>query len=501
MFSYALRYGSLLFTFILLSGCATDGFFNANKSFGILGAYTLLAPTSHGETIIYARIIMEGNSVGCPILIGNKKKVVPTTARSLHPDHSNGMDTKNFPVTVCEAIIAPDTRYKDSSGKIDLRAITLNPSAIQVYGDTGCKSNVCLGNASAKKFQSLAEQGAKTLPELILHMGDYNYRGTSGPIKNSIYKDKKYAYDAGDGGYGGDSCGLQESYYSQNASGSESPDNWTDWNNDFFRPAEKILSSAPWVFARGNHELCSRAGPGWFYFFGPGSSLPGGVAQQQCPNQGDLATPPTTAAKHIQMIPPYFVKLKHLQLWVVDSANACDDRSSNTLTTQYQSWFNQLQKNIGKQNTWMVTHRPMWGVNQPGKDEAPLTKMLQTALKNSNGQALPPQVSLSLSGHMHLFQSITSIPPSKRPPQIIIGNSGVSLENITKENFSTTIDNETVNGNELRKHGFLQIDYQPDGSWEGKLFNKFGQTMSECGSLSKQRDQTVCELGKGLRLY
>ena len=30
------------------------------------------------------------------------------------------------------------------------------------------------------------------------------------------------------------------------------------------QPAAELLATAPWVVARGNHELCSRAGLGWF---------------------------------------------------------------------------------------------------------------------------------------------------------------------------------------------------------------------------------------------
>lgn len=55
------------------------------------------------------------------------------------------------------------------------------------------------------------------------------------------------------------------------------PDSWEAWRADFFAPAAPLLSRAPWVPARGNHELCSRAGPGWFYFLDPHSDLLGGA--------------------------------------------------------------------------------------------------------------------------------------------------------------------------------------------------------------------------------
>jgi hypothetical protein len=36
-------------------------------------------------------------------------------------------------------------------------------------------------------------------------------------------------------------------------------DNWDAWNADFFTPAAQLLTAAPWVFSRGNHEDCGRS--------------------------------------------------------------------------------------------------------------------------------------------------------------------------------------------------------------------------------------------------
>ena len=64
-------------------------------------------------------------------------------------------------------------------------------------------------------------------------------------------------------------------YWSQNMQGSPIPDVWSAWRDDFFVPASRLMKTAPWLFVRGNHELCSRAGPGWFYLLDPASSLLG----------------------------------------------------------------------------------------------------------------------------------------------------------------------------------------------------------------------------------
>ncbi len=65
---------------------------------------------------------------------------------------------------------------------------------------------------------------------------------------------------------------------SQNSTGNPDADAWEAWWLDFFQPAGDLLTAAPWVFARGNHELCSHAGPGWFYFLDASSELPEAAA-------------------------------------------------------------------------------------------------------------------------------------------------------------------------------------------------------------------------------
>jgi hypothetical protein len=236
----------------------------------------------------------------------------------MYPPQVNRVE--QFDVTVCEAVIQPDTSY--SLGTMNLAAVNLNPTNIQVYGDSGCESSTseCSDTSTASfYFNELVGNDAAQSIDLLLHMGDYNYRGTTG-----LGIDE---YDAGDG-TDDEQCQYDSTYVSQNAQGTYSsesahPDGWQYWQSDFFVPAQPLSAKAPWLFARGNHELCSRAGPGWFYFLGPGSSLSGGVAQQQCPDQGSVDAPPVNAHDSIVMIDPYLVKLTNMQIWAVDSANNC----------------------------------------------------------------------------------------------------------------------------------------------------------------------------------
>ncbi|KZN45070.1 metallophosphoesterase [Pseudoalteromonas luteoviolacea] len=479
-----MRVVSILCGLLVLASCSSP---KPIKKSEVITAYSMLAPSKSGETLIYVRAIIPGvqsKHQVCPLLESESGERSQMKIRALHPG-------KHFPVIVCESIVQAGIAYQVGGTELQFDAMTLNPKRIQVYGDSGCKSHVCDGNGPAEPFKTLITQGAKRDVDLILHMGDYNYRGTSGSISKGVY-----AYDAGDGGYGGKTCGLEETYYSQNAQGSPKPDTWRAWRADFFSAADSILTKAPWVFARGNHELCSRAGLGWFYFFGPGSSLEQGIAQRACPAQGNFSQPLNSAASAIAMIEPYMLKLEKLNIWVQDSANACDDRFSNALTAQYQSQYESLQKFASKypdKPIWTVTHRPLWGVNNVATDNT-LNIMLQRALADTPLGHLPEQVALALSGHMHIYQSLSFDKQYKRPPQIVVGNSGVSLsEELPYTSFEVVVDGLEANGNEQAKFGFLELELDRYSGWYGRFFDEQGEAFLRCDSQFAVRDEQVCQ--------
>jgi hypothetical protein len=483
---------SLALIFLLPGGCDSDSNTadNPKKPFdpqSVLGFYSMFAPDNNGDTLIYARVIMNGNPATCPTLTYDSG-AKDTSVRGLHPDEIN--NAGNFPVTVCETIIEPDISYSLSSTQ-SLQA-GLNPIRVLVYGDTGCENNVCTGSdplPPASPFDDLATRGLTENADLLLHMGDYNYRGTA-----NLPDTFPSVYDAGDHAEDDVACAYYAPYHSQNASGSESGNNqhdkWGNWNADFFLPARDLLPTAPWVFARGNHELCSRAGPGWFYFFGPGSGLEGGIEQLQCPDQGDFSNPPQGVENHIVMIDPYFVKLTNQHLWVMDSANACDNFDQNPLKDQYADQFMMLRQNVGNENTWMMTHRPVGSINNRGLTPS---VMLQEALKTVGA----PPITLSLSGHSHIFQSITFNPPSTLPPQLIIGNSGVTLE---PGYPATSGSGETAGGQRAdfnlnqTDHGFLSIELGSEGAWTGSLLPAEGDAFVNCQWPLPSGTSTVCIL-------
>ena len=464
-----------------------------------LYAYSMLAPGTDGTTQIYARVAIDSPDYPCPALIGDDGSSVQTSVRPFIAVGTS--DSSKFDVTLCEALIPEAVGYSVSltskGDSANLTGVTLDPERVLIYGDSGCETSDCPGTEASTQFLALADVGAGENPQLILHMGDYNYRGTSGAITGSTY-----AYDAGDGGFDGSTCGLKDTYYSQSANDSPRPDTWQNWKADFFDAANPVLGKAPWVFARGNHELCSRAGVGWFYFLGPGSTLDNAaMTQMQCPDQGYIAStsvpPPAEAKGHIMMIPPYMLSLNRLDLWVVDSANACDELATNELRTQYSAQFDELQKLAAanpKQPIWMMTHRPIWGYQK--KSELPPNQMLQAALKKSTMGKLPDSLTLSLSGHMHVYESLTFLDNSDRPPQVIVGNSGVKLGGHPKhKQFTETVDGETASGNSITsKFGFLSTQVNASGAWTGTMLGTDSSTLLTCDSSNPAKGTNICTL-------
>ncbi|MCF6433915.1 metallophosphoesterase [Pseudoalteromonas sp. MMG022] len=484
-----MRLPTLIITSSFLLGCMEQSNNQpsaSNQDTTPVAAYAMLAPGKIGQTLIYGRVVVPqvlNDDKSCPALQGDDGRIIRTKRRNFRPD------VTLFPVTVCEAVLAPNTSYTVQGSTLRLAETTLAPKHIQVFGDTGCKEKVC-DNTPAEPFKTLADLASQSSKDLILHMGDFNYRGTSGSISADTY-----AYDAGDGGYGGPTCGLETTYYSQNANNSPRPDSWNSWQVDFFEPASKLMTTAPWVFARGNHELCSRAGVGWFYFFGPGAQFDDSVTQQACPDQGNYNNPPKTAAPHIAMIEPYGLELDGLNLWVFDSANACDALATNDLTAQYTAQFEQLNTFADSDNaTWMMTHRPIWGLNSATPLDT-LNIQLQTALAKTKQGVLPSQVELSLSGHMHIYQSVTFEQNSQRPPQIVVGNSGVSLSSDSgNESVTATIDSLQAMTNTQGKFGYLSLTKVANTKqWTGEFIDTQGAVFITCSLESAKQGLPVCD--------
>lgn len=434
----------------------------------IEAAYVLFGQSTALSVTPMARVIISGVDKNCPQLTAQSPKpsVIDMSLR-INPD------PVNFPVTVCEAIYPFDTAMQVANSTFALPAVKKDINHITIFGDTGCKSSHqdCQLNSTNWPFPSLVVDASKSSvkPDVILHMGDYNYSGTPGTINIDGIGDVQ-VYDAGDNTNQG-LCRIPGGYYGQNSVGSASPDSWQHWQSDFFSAAAPLNSIAPWVFARGNHELCSRAGPGWFYFLDANSSLLGKYQQQlSCP----------AAENHNAQVlsPPFLLAFNSLNIAMVDSANACDYGLLHA--DEYINQFAIVQSLIdaakNDNQTWLQMHRPMWGVDgldaggSCGNDSQQNCFVNQTMQNAIDTNPLDASIDLIVSGHMHRFQ-VVDFTSRKHPDQLVVGNSGVKLSSMhPKKTTSMKIDGDkaTVMGSE--QFGYMNITLDGD-NWSGELVN------------------------------
>lgn len=481
-------------------------------------SFVVLGQSPQGDNLAIARSVIDPQ-LGCPTVSepsGTNIINMITRDNAFH-----------FEVMVCEALIEFDKTYQlnFADKSITLPMAKSDVSNIQVFGDSGCKSSVCAPGDAAQPFKSLADSALVDKPDVILHMGDYNYRGTGGQVEFTMNNGKgelaqvaQWTYDAGDDLTQADHCGQQGGpFYSQNAANANRPDSWQYWQDDLFMSAQQLMLSAPWIVARGNHELCSRAGPGYFYFLDPHSNLVKGQKQLSCP------TPVVSkdALQNSVQIPNYVVSFKQLDIAVIDSANACDGYSDSPFSKVYKAVFKDLNAEVKKSgnNTWMMTHRPIWGVQYYDEGKATpctfagqygcINQMMQSAIAAQPSKSLNPNISLVLSGHMHKFESVT-FEDKSHPANIIVGSSGVSLAGsepagigstkINGQNVSVLTTNKQVqyNNRPYDAYSFLNIKLDGSNGWQGQLVNPVQNLLIANCSSKKNLAQGVCELAPGI---
>ena len=138
----------------------------------------------------------------CPALIDGAKRTATTPRRNPH----------GFAVKVCEARY-PFGRSLAVEGGPKLPAVVEKPSRIAVLGDSGCKpkdQQGCGLDDPEWPFPALAKAAAASRPDLVLHVGDYNYRGTPSGFKVTVdgKEVQRWYYDAGDGANPRSSAGF-----------------------------------------------------------------------------------------------------------------------------------------------------------------------------------------------------------------------------------------------------------------------------------------------------
>jgi len=344
--------------------------------------------------------------------------------------------TKDFPA-VCAAILPEHVASLSVGGQV-LGVPVDHPNRILVLGDTGCRIKgtylQACNDPKAWPFAGLSRAAAALKPDLVLHLGDYQYRESPCPEGNA------------------------------GCAGSPWGDNWPAWAADFFIPAAPLLQAAPWIIVRGNHEDCFRAGPGFLRLLGP--------------EKLDPAAPCTA---HLA---PYAVSLGGQIVAVMDNASAADTPLDEKAVPDYARDFEALKAmaNIGPgRELWLASHRPIWGVitynGIPAGGNA-------TMIKAAGDLSAFHAISLMLSGHIHTFEAI-NYKDHKVPPQIVAGHGGDNLD-VTPVDLRGTIYQgdsgvQVDTGLSVGGFGFLMLTRE-EGSegWTIQLYDSNGTPEKQC---------------------
>src|SRR3954451_10356788 len=130
--------------------------------------------------------------------------------------------------------------------------------------------------------------------------------------------------------------------------------------------------------------------------------------------------------------------------------------------------------------SWLLLHHPVWAMWQgtlpPLFAGLSTHQTLQAAIRG----LVPPSLDLVLSGHVHDFLSYDFGP--KRPVQLIVGTGGDKLQDLGSAPITgTELDGVTVrDGIALARYGYLVLDRNPVGGWDGVLYAPDDTVLARC---------------------
>ena len=373
--------------------------------------------------------------------------------RAIAPKRPTDQKASVFPVTVCERNVPQNAR----AVRVASRTLALpppEPRRILVLADTGCRLSSwgtgtwqACNDPIAWPFGAIATVAARTAPDVVVHVGDYHYRESACPSADAACAGSPW-------GYG-----------------------WDTWRADFFFPAAPLLAAAPWIFVRGNHEECARAGQGWFRFLDPYPF----TAKRSCDdpaNDGDANYSPT-----------YAVPLGHAtQVIVFDSSKAgyTPLLDNDPQFRAYRDEFVEATRLATRTAavSFFAAHHPLLGF-VPQKDAAPLpgtASLLSVARTLFADQYFPSGVKLTLHGHMHDFQAIGFA--TGQAPTVVAGIGGDFLDVELPAPFPATLSPAPGVVVDAIAHaarfGFVLLEQEPTATWTITAYAADGRVIARC---------------------
>jgi hypothetical protein len=363
-------------------------------------AYSLVAPLSESPSGLVARAVLP-KGTSCPPLEVEGADPVQMDQRKAGATTKGAFDD----ALVCSADIPAAATSARVAGVTIPATMPREAETIAAVADTGCRIKGAVqdcNSTSAWPFAPIADQIAKAQPDLLIHVGDYFYRELPCPAKD----------DARCGGSPVPPTGVPFE------------DSAAAWAADFFEPGQAMFSAAPILAVRGNHEVCSKGGNGYYLYMDPRSGTEDLCAPKD--RDGRLRAP-------VVIDPTWSIDLplvtgRNLRLIMVDSANGYDfgiSPFSKRLRPEYRTAA-KLADDAGVE-PWLVTHQPPTAITtttfNPGNIPDWQNWVADDQAAASYG--LLGKYTAMVSGHLHLSQ-VAMV--KGLPPQFVFGGGGTKLD-------------------------------------------------------------------------
>jgi hypothetical protein len=331
-----------------------------------------------------------------------------------------------FTQTVCEFTI-PSGAAKATVAGINLPVPKPVVNRVVIVGDTGCRVSIgnpyqACGDPAQWPFSVISSATAAMKPDLVVHVGDYEYRDNPCPPGNMACAGQPW-------GYGSDA-----------------------WIADFFAPAAPLLAAAPWVMVRGNHEVCNRAGQGWYRYLDQNPFDTTGVKTCNDPTND-------TAGNFND---PWAVSVGDTRFVAFDSSNAAKTAYNPTNQEPFTTELTEAASlSTGDMLNIFAVHHPVLGysaANPPTIGNAALQSVMNAKFP---GNYYPPNTGIAIHGHVHDFQALSF--SSNHPATFVAGNGGDNLDSALPATFNPNGDlpapNTVVNAFAYsQEFGFMVMD-------------------------------------------
>jgi len=391
-----------------------------HASQGVFGWLMYVPGEDGGPVGLLARVVVETNSS----LLSSSPSCAEVTFSAadgaqplLTVQRGNNPDPDLFPVIVCDASVPFDTALSVYVGEsetpvLELRSASQAPGVLVTTADSGCRNPEeypdvgCAFDTPAARLQAWGAtlQTADPQPDAILHLGDYVYRHYKADPANGVgvWKPEKH-------------CALPAKYTSSNAADSNPAmsDRWSWWKWDWFMPTAPFLANFPWLLLRGDHEICSLSGPGFFFMLdvGSGNDGNGTLLERSCPTQPTTASNATITAENfasvVEVLPPMHYKFPTEttpDYVALDTVQFCEETVDQDVVELYLETYQDTLSSLADNSTVCLSHKPLY------------FKRWDDSYNGTTLQALVEQTGVFTSGafthkcmywsaaHAHLFQ-------------------------------------------------------------------------------------------------